>query len=167
MCVSQGTVGWGLNSQRPPAGPQNLDALPRSTSSPAVPPPHTKPAADACGKACQGTAPATTLWVWSPASKNCYCTTLTSMALGKASTGDVTGCLASASWCKGASPPPPGPKPHPHPHSPPPPSPPLPPLPSTPTREPNMNGRYQLSETKGSNTSKYPDYRDCKCQSCS
>ena len=23
-----------------------------------------------------------------------------------------------------------------------------------------MNGRYQLSETKNSNTSKYPDYRD-------
>ena len=81
------------------------------------------------------------------------------MKLGSARNGIVSGCVASAPWCKNVAPPPPAPQPKPSP-PPPPPGPVLPPLPLKPTREPNMNGKYQLSETATSNTSKYPDYRD-------
>ena len=91
--------------------------------------------------------------------QNCYCTTLPSFALGRTVQGDVSGCVETGTDCTpgcGAC----ARKTPPTPPPPTPPSPPLPPLPFTPTREPNMNGRYQLSETKGSNTSKYPDYRD-------
>ena len=137
---------------------QNLDALPNPV--PSFFPVSTAATSDACGTTCDKTIPPTTVWVWSPTSQHCYCTTLASMTMGRASTGDVSACVSTASWCKNAAPPPPSP-PHHHPPPPsPPPSPTKPPLPLTPTREPNMNGRYQLSETKTSNTSKYPDYRD-------
>ena len=119
------------------------------------------PTSDACAKKCEATS---SVWVWGGQSTNCYCTTLNSFG-GRKISGDVSGCLETGSACVAgcgacAKKKPPAPPPAPAPGPPPPPGPQKPPLPVTPTREPNMNGKYQLSETKGSNTSKFPDYRD-------
>jgi hypothetical protein len=127
---------------------QNVDALP-STSGRGITKMGQKGSSDACAQTCSTT---TTVWVWSSASHNCYCTQLGTFDHAQRK-GIVSGCkedgpdcVVGCGTCARQPPPPP---------------PPLPPLPFTPTQEPNMNGVYQLSETQHSNTSKYPQqYRD-------
>ena len=106
-----------------------------------------KPSADACASACEADS---TVWVWSSTSKHCYCKPHGTF-LDIKRTGIVSGCKETGVDCAvgcGAC----ANKPKPAPV--------LPPLPFHPTREPNMNGKYELAETAGSDTSKYPDFRD-------